>query len=590
MLAALVLGCTALGPNNRAVSLNGIVAPKTGKTVIQVGQQAQINIKGLGKLAAPAALDIWVKNGAGLRLMPGTASPASVEPDRVRFHLIGPVPDRLGLTNYGKTAIQPTKVRARNYVSRNTGVPRFAVLIPGSEHVGTRWAPWRVPVVIIVAMLAVFIGAIPWLRRGGQYSDPRFWALATLPTFALLALAVIALADLRLLLAYDAYLLIFGLGPLLIIICGVGIVARWLERRITIFVRAITHTKLWIVLRDLSLPGYVLLALVLVIIFLPAMLLPSPPMKVPFDDDWLQELNKNKPYVVAIGNSMIGSRIDVKRFSELLGKPVDIKWLPGTGPRLWYLLFKNYVCQAETKPKYVVLMYADFEFPWPRQGWLNEWDIREVERLTPDKYQYDPVFEELCLATPTIRQRLHFFFRRWFNVSNYAFPAKEWLDTLVMKLTVPPLWVQQTEKRFQAVFWRNYINERFSLDRLRAGVFVPRKKQPFKNFYKTNQAIDKSFLPHFVKLARENGIELIIIRMQHRMFNSAHNSQEPDDMRMVVQDQKKYFDEHGIKHYDFKGDPEITEKLYGAGDHIGFDHRRTRWTEIMFKRMGDMFK
>ena len=591
LLAALIIGMTALGPNNRAVSLSGEVLYHNGQEVLKPDQEVGIVINGLAKLAAPAALDIWAHGGAGLRLMPGTAQPAEVTAERVRWFFTGPVPDRLGLANYSKRVIKPIRIRARNYLARNTGTPRFAVLIPGSEHTGTHWAPWRRPLLIAAAMLALFIGAVPWLRRGGELSDPRFWALSTLPALGLASTTLIALAGYRLLLAYDAYLLLFGLGPLLILVCGVGIVARWLERRIAALAAVITRSRLWTALRDLSLPGYVMLPLVAAIIFVPAMLMPSPPLKVPFDSDWLQELNKNKPYVVAIGNSMIGSRIDVKKLSELLGKPVDIKWSPGSGPRLWYLLFKNYVCQAETKPKYVVLMYADYEFPWPRQGWLNEWDIREVERLTPDKYQqYDPVFKDLCLADPTFRQKLQLLIRRWFNVSNYAFPAKQWLDTLIMDITEPPLWVQQTEPSWQTPFWKNFVNERFALDHLRAGVYVPRQKQPSKNFHEARQAIDKSFLPHFIKLAKENGIELILLRMQHRIFNSAHNGQEPKDMRMVVETQKKYLDEQGIKHYDFKGDPEITEELYGAGDHIGFDHRRTRWTEIMFKRMGKMFK
>lgn len=590
MAAALVLGLTALGPNNRAVLLEGIVIPHEGGAAIEPGRQVEINIQHLSKLAAPADLDIWAENGGGLRLMPGTATPVKVEPDRVRFFLHGPAPDRLSLANYGKAPVTPGRIRVRNYIVRNTGIPRFAVLIPGSAHKGTDWTIKQLTVLIGGALFMLLLGSAPWLARGGRFDDPRFWTLVALPSAGLVLVAAIAAAGYRLLLAFDAYLLLCGLGPALVLLFSVKSVARWVDKSLGELYRAMARTRAWQAVAAVRLPGYVMLVLVLAIIFVPAVILPSPPAKVPFNNDWLTELNKKEPYVVAIGNSMVGSRIDVKRFSELLGKPVDMNWVPGTGPRLWYMLFKNYVCQSQNKPKYVLLLIGDYEFVWPRKGWKNEWDIRQIESMTPDKYRYDPEFAEICLKDPTFRQRLQYHFREWFNVSNYAFPAKEWLAELVMAITVPPEWVKRTERQYQAVFWRNYINERFALDRLRAGVFVPRPRVPDEAYNHILPAFEKGFFPRFVRLAKENGIQLIVVRLQHRRFNAVYKKPEPERMRNAVEEQAKYFKEHGIPFHDFTGDPKITEDLYGVGDHIGFDQRRTRWTEIMFERIGGWFK
>jgi len=586
MLLTLAIFC--LGPDNRAVAVDG---PRGGSGVdvtLAPGQGLELAfvhdepLDGQWLLVALTQQDGQARSLRLADAAQATVKPWKIEGKRAFFLCPQGLAGPLWLKNAGPQAIELAKYQARNYRGRNSHFPRVTILLPGHDQRGSQWAWWRVP---LLTALALIMG-LTAVSAPGRWPK---WAGLAPPAAACLAAMLLPLAGGRLLLAYDAYLLLAGLGA------GLTVAARllrWAGLAWPLAARFGRWARAWRPWANWRLPQGLMLALVLGIVFTPAALLPNPGVKVPFDRQWLDELNQKRPYVVAIGNSMTGSRIDAPRLSQLLGgRPVELKWYAGTNQRLWYLMFRYYVCQAEHKPKYVIMMFGDYDMPWIRRGFINEWDRRQIESMTPDSMDFDPLFKERCLDDPSPREALHMALRRWLGVSNYSFELTEWLAEEVMHLTVPPPWVYRLEKRLQSVHWRRGVNGRFDLGHLRPGVFNPPPPGPKPDANLAAEALrQESFLPEMARLAKENGVQLILLHFQHRRFNAFHGQRQPDEVSKVVEAVAAFCKENGILYHDFIYDPNITEDLYAAGDHIGYDHRRTRWTENMFERIGHFFK
>jgi hypothetical protein len=97
-----------------------------------------------------------------------------------------------------------------------------------------------------------------------------------------------------------------------------------------------------------------LAALGLALVVLLARVAPVEPRQ-PFNQPLKSRLQKLRPGVVLIGNSMVNSRFSEKDLARLLGrKRVAVIGIGGSKSAFWYLLLKNVVLPASS-PKRILL-------------------------------------------------------------------------------------------------------------------------------------------------------------------------------------------------------------------------------------------
>jgi hypothetical protein len=139
---------------------------------------------------------------------------------------------------------------------------------------------------------------------------------------------------------------------------------------------------------------------------------------------------------------------------------------------------------------------------------------------------------------------------------------------------------------------RERINQRLGLGHLRANV----DEAVFAEIEDSNdgaydpdfyldfdKAVNVSFLPHFISLARERGVRLVFVRHQRR---PDVNGRPLGDAKLdrYMERMRDYLARQGVGFHDFTGDPDLPLSLYGEGDHIA-EGADTRYTEIFYDRL-----
>jgi hypothetical protein len=99
-------------------------------------------------------------------------------------------------------------------------------------------------------------------------------------------------------------------------------------------------------------------------------------------------------------------------------------------------------------------------------------------------------------------------------------------------------------------------------------------------------AVEGSFLPAIIDLARERGIGLVFMRAQERPGPQGPPPQDPQ-MTAYLEQVRAYLAARDIPFHDFTGDPELTLDLYASGDHIADP---PRYSQILHQRLGPVFQ
>ncbi|GAB4332509.1 MAG: hypothetical protein Kow0089_00380 [Desulfobulbaceae bacterium] len=321
------------------------------------------------------------------------------------------------------------------------------------------------------------------------------------------------------------------------------------------------------------------------VILAPALSIPVKVEREPYIGDMVaQELRRENPDFVFIGNSMLWSRIEDAHLEKLLGgqKVHSIVNFGGLSA-VHYLAFKYLFLPADIHPKRVFIFFRGLQFTFPRARTSNDPFVEKIiERLTPAP---DPVFEEIVHGrSRTLTDKVYDGLLRLFPVA----AAEDRVRRSISDLAAAMAKGWNTENR-ETKKLLDGINKRFSLESgsLRAGVGTESLEQekvdnPF-DFY---GRVENSFLPHILQLAKEHDIRLAFIRVQERPPADGP-PEDPPEMKRYMADMRRYLEEHGAALYDFTGDPELPLSAYHDGDHI---KDQKKYTELFYRRVGHLLK
>jgi hypothetical protein len=97
--------------------------------------------------------------------------------------------------------------------------------------------------------------------------------------------------------------------------------------------------------------------------------------------------------------------------------------------------------------------------------------------------------------------------------------------------------------------------------------------------------LERSFLPEIVRIAREAGIKLVLVRLPTR--TTAENDPQSlpawhrDWMPGYEADLFAWLAEQGVGALDFEGDPRIPVDWFARGDHLGEEPGQAEFTKIL---------
>ena len=287
----------------------------------------------------------------------------------------------------------------------------------------------------------------------------------------------------------------------------------------------------------------------------------------------VQKINKNRPQMLLIGNSMLGEAVDADRLSMLTGIPCLKVWTGGAASAWWYLLIKNVVPLMAPPPKYIVVFFRDNFLTLPQyrtKGKRKEW----IDNLSGP---YEPLLYDLAYS-----MQLSIFELMIIK----AFPVYAKTEE-VKKITETYL-----KKKVAAVFFQSdedmldeALKITFDEKRMDKGLLSQRQIHD-ENSAGTNTGSmiftpEKSFLPAMIKHSEMLGINLSFVRIKRK--RDLEPGKQPEDLVNYINELKVYLAEHNLELIDYTDNDSIIEDHYGGGDHLNRQNGRKFFTSLLAK-------
>jgi len=302
----------------------------------------------------------------------------------------------------------------------------------------------------------------------------------------------------------------------------------------------------------------------------------GPRARRPFDAGPRQEITRQDPGFVVIGDSMAGSRIEPPLLSHLTGQTVFPLFLAGSGSAWWYLALKNWVIESGSHPKCTFIFFRDTNLtePFFRAEGQYRWSLDLVAHEREDEVNAvlgrrggGPLY--------SIRSAVD----RAYEVSQ----ARDWIEPAVNDA---PARLMSGYRRTREIFMTQ-LNERFGLTHLRqmdaADLQASEDREADFDRY-----VDDSFLPLMLRDAANANVHVCFVRVQRRPEGGQPPAQTPA-MRRYIAKLRIYVEAHGARFHDDTGDPQLTLDMYEDGDHLSHDGR-FRYTQLFYDRMRPLFQ
>jgi hypothetical protein len=276
---------------------------------------------------------------------------------------------------------------------------------------------------------------------------------------------------------------------------------------------------------------------------------------------------------------MLGTRIQRALLGEITGARFYYFVVGGSSAPYWYLVLKNYVAAADTKTQGVFIFFRDHILTRP----LFQLHGQSKERVDRVSHEKETTFSRIVANTVTFKGHLKTLLKRMYPAADSTSKNRHILSSIAWKLSI------YRKKRTLEKFLK-ILNLRFGWYFIRND----RKKQKSTPTYNERyldfrQCLNRSFLPHMIRVAKENDIRLVFIRIQRRPFKKGEPPLQSKKLKNYISDLRNYILENNMGFHDFTGDPEIRLSMYGSGDHIA-DKYRPKYTRIFYARLKKEFQ
>jgi len=278
---------------------------------------------------------------------------------------------------------------------------------------------------------------------------------------------------------------------------------------------------------------------------------------VPAYPVWIDRLEKEKPEILFIGNSILDGGLDEQRLAKDINKKVSKVANGGTHTAWWMLYIKNVLLKATHKPKYLVVLF--------RRNLLTVPELRVKGRyyynLAPMMTKNESLLNELAYKVSL--SPIEFFLYK----NSFIFRERELIkkgidDWVKEKIS---LLFSNNKELANIEIKKAFATSRFDRDRLRSTQdkeeTVAKNKQ-----YDFNHSVKTSFLPHMLEMLKKVNVKPIFIAS--KMRGSAKTHTENRVYHKYFIELEKYFKERDIPFFALAEDTRLQEKHYSDGDHF----------------------
>jgi hypothetical protein len=289
-------------------------------------------------------------------------------------------------------------------------------------------------------------------------------------------------------------------------------------------------------------------------------------------------INLLKPDAIFIGNSTLRFGVDYKMYSQRTGIKSLRFSLDGSASACWYLMFKNVILNAPHTPKVVVFFFRD--------AYLTDPSFRVTGNYKPYVDQYagpaEPVLDQLAYQEH-MNTMTYFLSRHWPMYRQRDQIKANMVESA--KNTLPSLLLEKVDinQSIDRVFDEKHMDGKQLTRRQLAAESTGNVR---RNDFAAN--VENSFLPEIIRLAKENNIGIIFVRMKRRR-DLKENSQSPNLLK-YADDLRQYLEVNNAEMIDFTHEKRILEKHFDVGDHLSVAEGKALFTQLLAERMGPVMK
>jgi hypothetical protein len=262
---------------------------------------------------------------------------------------------------------------------------------------------------------------------------------------------------------------------------------------------------------------------------------------------------------VVVGDSVVAHSIDPEALSASLGQPVYAIAVPGSTSAAWYLMLKNVILEAGARPSYLLIVFRDTILTLPNYH-VDGGYAAQIDEFATAR-------EDFLLE----RAYLNFMhpLERWALAYFSLYSSREQLTGTLdhyARNAVPGLLLgcqdACLERADATVYHVNNLRDEFRVGAIVTDEDILYTRQAM-NF---DAQVERSFLPEIIRLARENGIRLILVHERTLLFPSLQA--EPQALQKYKQALSAYLKDNDVPLLDFSYDPRLPESFFEDPLHM----------------------
>lgn len=273
---------------------------------------------------------------------------------------------------------------------------------------------------------------------------------------------------------------------------------------------------------------------------------------------YIDMLNERQPDVLLLGDSMLEVAVDDQVVANRLGKKTLMLSLPGTASTIWYLMLKNNFVLAEHKPKYLILFFRDSMMTVPGYRVTGRYFEQIDEFASPgDTLLIQRAYiDQMTPLEKIMEGYVPLYGSRWRIRQSIDYYIRHSLGRELLKCNSSCM-----DYAMEAVFKANNLDLTFLSDAIAfSDEYIYTSKA--LNF---NDQVGKSFLPEMIRLCKESGIQLILVRMPILSFQQPGTA--PSGLSAYIQNLAKYLDENDVPFFDFD-QKELSSEYFTNSIHM----------------------
>lgn len=297
--------------------------------------------------------------------------------------------------------------------------------------------------------------------------------------------------------------------------------------------------------------------------------------------EYARQISALQPKVVVIGDSVVVFGVDQDALTRELGAPAYALGMPGSTSAAWYLMLKNIVAESTPVPPYVVLPFRDTILTLPTYRTTGYY----FEIVDNFAGRHEPLVTQLSYLNAM--SPLEKFAEAYIPLYSARWRLREGLDTRLRYGLSDKLGIER-ERVNDAL---NYLfGKQQGLDATALNSAANDSPKILYNdqAYDFESQLEKSYLPHMIRLAQEHGFTLVFVRTKTQVYPDA--SAEPPGLRRYSAALADYLNaQENVLFLDLGHDPRLERKYYLTDLHFNAEGKQL-FTKILAEELKKRWK